>query len=33
MIYLCIAAANGVVIVTEKELPSIWVNEEFVSNS
>ncbi|XP_065615652.1 proteasome subunit alpha type-2-like [Quercus suber] len=27
---LGIKAANGVVIVTEKELPSILVNEEFV---
>jgi 20S proteasome alpha/beta subunit len=33
MIYLCITAANGVVIATEKKLPSILVDEESVSNS
>lgn len=33
MIYLGITAANGVVIATEKKLPSILVDEASVSNS
>ena len=32
MIYLGIAAANGVVIATEKKLPSILVDETSVSD-
>lgn len=33
MVYLGITAANGVIIATEKKLPSILVDETSVSNS